>query len=415
MKLTSIALTLLTSSIVSVYIATTDAFIAQNCIDITLQNEVPTVVTQEQQITFTNYNSNYEVVYSTTTKTVTQSTFVLEQFVTSTCENFDVQAVSSCTDINVHMTDVIILNENHTTTEEFIVQDLTTPSIYTTTTEEFIVQDLTTETIICTTTEDFIIQDLTTSTSNISGDFEGLPVTTTKDLATTTETTTETTTTDLATETAIIGDLEGLPEEPVEEPEVIINEIEPEVVDVVRVNGLEFCEVVGLGDVIANGTQQQFQTCSITVQGAIPDIEHMVSTIIIAPANNEQIVLGTNFTIVIKSVNIEYGFFDDPATLYYLSPQRLNSNGIIQGHNHVAIQKLLGPGVVPSAQNPLFFKGLNDASLDGTLSAEVNGALFTEVGEYRLCTSSASQGHQPVLSPVARRFFQDDCIRFTIV
>ena len=400
MKLTSIALNLLLSTVVSVYITTTDAFSAQNCIDITLQNEVPTVVTQEQQITFTNYNSNYEVVYSTTTKTVTQSTFVLEQFVTSTCENFDVQAASSCTDINVHMTDVIILNENHTTTEEFIVQDLTTPSIYTTTTEEFIVQDITTETIICTTTEEFVVQDLVTSTSNISGDFEGLPVTTTKDLA---------------TETAIIGDLEGLPEEPVEEPEVIINEIEPEVVDVVRVNGLEFCEVVGLGDVIANGTQQQFQTCSITVQGAIPDIEHMVSTIIIAPANNEQIVLGTNFTIVIKSVNIEYGFFDDPATLYYLSPQRLNSNGIIQGHNHVAIQKLLGPGVVPSAQNPLFFKGLNDASLDGTLSAEVNGALFTEVGEYRLCTSSASQGHQPVLSPVARRFFQDDCIRFTIV
>ena len=141
----------------------------------------------------------------------------------------------------------------------------------------------------------------------------------------------------------------------------------------------------------------------------------MVSTIIISPENNAVIKLGENFTITIKSINIEYGFFDDPASLYYLSPQRLNDQGIIQGHNHVAIQKLLGPGQVPSAQNPLFFKGLNDASLDGTLSTEVNGALFTETGLYRLCTSSASQGHQPVLSPIARRFFQDDCIRFTVV
>lgn len=179
--------------------------------------------------------------------------------------------------------------------------------------------------------------------------------------------------------------------------------------------GDNYCKSVGFGDFITDGTQQQFRTCSLTVQGEIPDVESMVSTIILSPKNGEEIQLNSSFTITIKSINIEYGFFDDPNTLYYLSPQTLNKNGIIQGHNHVVIQQLIDDNTVPTAINPLFFKGLNEASLDGILSTEVDGNDITEIGEYRLCTSTSSRGHQPVLSPVARRGFQDDCIRFLIV
>lgn len=368
------------------YITTEDTFAIQSvtsdlldstteCVDITLQNQIPITILQEQVSTFTNYEKDYSVLYSTST--VTQETFSIETVVTS-AEILAAEATISCSSehISVYTTDLLVLNS-------VPLEDITTTCMI----------------------SDFQIQSSTEV--EIFGDLEGLPVTTTE----------ISTSVSVSTETAIIGDLEGLPEEISAElePNVTIAEISETVVPDIRDNGLEFCAAIGLGDFIANGTQQQFQVCSLTVQGAIPAIDKMVSTIIISPENNAVISLGTNFTITIKSLNIEYGFFDDPASLYYLSPQRLNANGIIQGHNHVAIQKLLGPGEVPSAQNPLFFKGLNDASLDGTLSTEVNGAVFTETGEYRLCTSSASQGHQPVLSPVARRFFQDDCIRFTIV
>lgn len=369
-----------------------------NCVDFTLQNEIPLTMTQEHIITCTKFDTLSNVMFSTITNTVILETVSTETVVTCTNADFVVQEITSetigCSNehTSVYTTDLFILNS----------VDLSSTKCVMETTTDLESQTSSIETSIVSQVEDF---------SSIFGDLEGLETITTDSVTVTS------TSSLLLEETVIGGDLEGLPTLVVNDtlPELTIEEIPDIEVSALRDNGLEFCNAVGLENVIANGTQQQFQTCSLTVQGAIPAIDKMVSTIITSPKNNAVIKLGTNFTIIIKSLNIEYGFFDDPGSLYYFSPQRLNSQGIIQGHNHVAIQKLLGPEEVPSAQNPLFFKGLNEESLDGSLSTEVNGAIFTETGEYRLCTSSASQGHQPILSPVARRFFQDDCIRFTIV
>ena len=143
----------------------------------------------------------------------------------------------------------------------------------------------------------------------------------------------------------------------------------------------------------------------------------MVSTIILHPKNNQEFNLGESFNVTLISTNIEFGFFDDPVTKYYKSPQTLNKNGKIQGHTHVTIQKIENPFLPPSVQSPTFFKGLNDPSDTGILTTFVDGELFDSdgTGEYRICTMTSSRSHAAVLMPVARRGSQDDCIRINIV
>ena len=189
------------------------------------------------------------------------------------------------------------------------------------------------------------------------------------------------------------------------EPTVVIN------------NEQNFCESVGLGDSIIRGEQSLNVSCSLTVFGVLPDFDHMVSTIITEPANNAIIPLGTNFTVSVFSINMDFGFFDDPNSQYYLSPQTINSAGEIQGHTHITIQKLADPNSPPDARTPVFFRGLNDPSPDGTLSVQIDGDTFNVdgAGEYRICTITASRSHAPVLLPVARRGTADDCIRINIV
>jgi len=162
----------------------------------------------------------------------------------------------------------------------------------------------------------------------------------------------------------------------------------------------------------ADGSQNKEGSCSQTFMGEIPTIDNMISTLIQFPANNEVIRENKPFTIRVAVNNLVTGFFDDPATQYYLFPQTLNKAGKIQGHSHVTVQKLNGKGV-PDPKVFAFFKGLNEKARNGILEAAVEKGL--PAGNYRLCTMSSSFGHQPVLMPVAQRGAQDDCVRFKVI
>ncbi|RKP18912.1 hypothetical protein ROZALSC1DRAFT_14632 [Rozella allomycis CSF55] len=175
---------------------------------------------------------------------------------------------------------------------------------------------------------------------------------------------------------------------------------------------VDFC--TASGQALMDGTQNRGGSCSNTIQGSLPDVTKMVSTIILSPSNGDRIEEGTPFVISVKTVNLQLGFFDNPQTEYYLSPQTLNSNGIIEGHQHVVVQALTDGTVPPSAQDFKFFKGLNGESADGVLSVNVTEGI-AGVGSHRICTITGSRGHQPVLMPVAQRGSQDDCIRIEIV
>jgi len=173
-----------------------------------------------------------------------------------------------------------------------------------------------------------------------------------------------------------------------------------------------------LNDTLApsNGTQNRQGFCSSEIQGEIPNAKSMVSTIITFPENGCTLEANKNFTVEVKIININTGFFTDATTDYYDLPQQLGDNGFINGHSHIVIQQILSKDTPLDPSLFSFFKGLNDAAVDGVLS-QVVGTLKNPglpAGCYRLCTMSSSFSHQPVIMPVAQRGSQDDCIRFTV-
>ncbi|CAG8569276.1 7291_t:CDS:1, partial [Racocetra persica] len=167
-----------------------------------------------------------------------------------------------------------------------------------------------------------------------------------------------------------------------------------------------------------DGLQKKQGSCSDTVQGEIPDVDHMVSTLIIEPENGCVLPANKNFTVTIETINLVTGFFDDPATQYYKFPQvvdKVTKN--IFGHSHITIQKLNNVVSAPDPKLFAFFKGLNDP-FNGTFFSLVIGTKDVAglpAGLYRICTMVSSFGHQPTLMPVAQRGGQDDCIRITLV
>ncbi|CAI2174304.1 15607_t:CDS:2 [Funneliformis geosporum] len=154
----------------------------------------------------------------------------------------------------------------------------------------------------------------------------------------------------------------------------------------------------------SDGTQNKndnAKVCVSTVIGQLPAVNKMVSSIIIKPKNGAVIKRNTPFEFAVKSINLDTGFFSDPNFDYYDAPQQLNAQGVIQGHNHVTIQKLKG-NQVPDARIFAFFKGLNDEDNNGVLTQQVENGL-PQVGTYRICTMSSSFTHQAVIMPVAQR------------
>lgn len=162
-----------------------------------------------------------------------------------------------------------------------------------------------------------------------------------------------------------------------------------------------------------NGTQNPDGECVTTVMGEVPSKNQMVSTIIRFPKDGDVIMENTTFTVRTVSQNLDAGFFDDPAAQYYLFPQTLNDDGLIQGHSHVTIQKIIDEDQPLDPTIFAFFKGLNDGpDANGELSVNVTNGL--PAGKYRVCTMVASFAHQPTLMPIAQRGSQDDCTRFLV-
>ncbi|CAG8478580.1 9549_t:CDS:1 [Racocetra fulgida] len=177
--------------------------------------------------------------------------------------------------------------------------------------------------------------------------------------------------------------------------------------------------------VVANGTQIKINGnlggwCSSLIQGQLPATELMISTLILKPKDGSTVPANQNFTLAIKIINLQTGYFSDSDSEYYTMPQVLNEEGIIKGHCHVVIQKLTydkDGEIVPNPNIFAFFKGLYDPANDhGILETEVGTALGPGLpsGRYRICTMVSSYTHQPVIMPVAQRGSQDDCIRFTV-
>ncbi|KAI8800695.1 hypothetical protein BJ742DRAFT_840444 [Cladochytrium replicatum] len=177
----------------------------------------------------------------------------------------------------------------------------------------------------------------------------------------------------------------------------------------------EFCNVMGSrGFAQADGTQIRTGVCVSTAMGALPKFELMSSQIVVEPANGATLQAGNNNTVRVRVRNLKTGFFDNPNAGYYICPQTLDDNGIIEGHTHISCQSI-DPNTAPDATQFVFFKGLNDAANNGELSTTIPAGSFKSAGLHRCCTISGTFSHQPVIMPVAQRGAQDDCVRFNVV
>jgi len=166
---------------------------------------------------------------------------------------------------------------------------------------------------------------------------------------------------------------------------------------------------------ISDGTQIREGSFSKTIQGDIPAVNKMTSTLIISPENEAILRANEPFSVDILIHNLNTGFFSNPDKEYNIKPQSLDKEGIINGHTHVTIQRLDGDQP-PDSENFVFFEGLNAKAKKGHLSVDVkkNGASGLPTGRYRICTMSGSFSHQPLVMPVAKRGAQDDCIRIKV-
>jgi hypothetical protein len=131
------------------------------------------------------------------------------------------------------------------------------------------------------------------------------------------------------------------------------------------------------------------------------------------PINFSTIPANQAFTASIAVQNMDTGFFTNAQKNYFAAPQQLNGQNILIAHSHIVIQQMQS---LESTEvlNPLtfaFFKGLNDAAVNGVLSAEVADGL--PAGVYRMASIHTSANHAPAVGAVAQHGFFDDIVYFT--
>ena len=137
-------------------------------------------------------------------------------------------------------------------------------------------------------------------------------------------------------------------------------------------------------------------SCNPAPIGVIPSTSNMPSAKFIFPPNFAAVTKNQTFTVQIAINNLETGWFTNPAETFMASPLETNTTtGNIIGHSHFVIQKLTGFGQTTPIDPKVFvfFKAINDAAVNGIMSADVTGGL--PVGYYRIATFHSGMNHQP--------------------
>jgi hypothetical protein len=177
-------------------------------------------------------------------------------------------------------------------------------------------------------------------------------------------------------------------------------------------NFINFCLLSDLP--LTNGQQITGGSCNPAPMGLIPSINNMPSSKFQFPTNLAVIKAETQFTVEMNIQNMQTGFFVNAQKNYFAAPQVLNSQGQIQGHSHVVIEKITSLQQTEPTDPRVFafFKGLNAAADGGKLTADVTKGL--PVGVYRLSSINTATNHQPVVVPVAQHGSLDDAVYFTV-
>jgi hypothetical protein len=180
-----------------------------------------------------------------------------------------------------------------------------------------------------------------------------------------------------------------------------------------------FCQQFG-NNALADGQQRTTgNMCVSTVQGVIPDVSKMISTIITQPAFNAQIAVENGFNVQFTTKNLMAGNLADLRNEYLLIPQTVDANtGMIQGFMQVTVQKIPDDGRAPTGTDIVFFDASDTRSNEqGITKFDINipqGRIKSR-GLHRICAMASAASGQPVIMPVAQRGAQGDCIRVQFV
>ncbi|MBW0489758.1 hypothetical protein O181_029473 [Austropuccinia psidii MF-1] len=180
-------------------------------------------------------------------------------------------------------------------------------------------------------------------------------------------------------------------------------------------NFINFCATtlgkVG-GAVIMNGVQTQTKpACNGIPMGMIPDQEHLPSAKFLEPKNLDKIPSGKAFKVTIGLRHLVVGVFTNPEKTYLNAPAQLDpQTNTILGHTHFVVRALdnLTSTVIPDPLTFFFFKGVEQAAVDGKVFVEVKNGL--PKGAWRFETLNTASNHQPIASPLAPRGSYDDVI-----
>lgn len=177
-------------------------------------------------------------------------------------------------------------------------------------------------------------------------------------------------------------------------------------------NFINFCLTQNLP--LTNGQQVTSGSCNQTPMGVILATSNMPSAKFVFPTNGATISANQAFTVSMAISNLETGNFVNAQANYYAAPSQVNSNGDLVGHSHVVIEQLDSlTQTTPTDPNKFaFFKGLNDAAVNGVLTADVTSGL--PAGVYRLSSINTAANHQPALVAIAQHGSLDDQVYFTV-
>lgn len=147
--------------------------------------------------------------------------------------------------------------------------------------------------------------------------------------------------------------------------------------------------------------------CSSTIQGLLPDVNNMVSTIITSPATGSSVSGAQGFQIQFTTTKLASGLLKDVNTQFLQIPQTLEpATGMIQGASSVSVQQLTSTTKAPAAQQVSFHTVSNSAAdAAGTTNhiVQVDGNSIETKGLHRVCTLALSVSGAPVIMPVAQR------------
>jgi hypothetical protein len=165
---------------------------------------------------------------------------------------------------------------------------------------------------------------------------------------------------------------------------------------------------------LTNGQQVTTGSCNPAPMGDIPSTSNQPSAKFSFPTNMANIEANTPFNISMNIANLDTGNFVNAESNYFAAPQQLNSAGQVVGHSHFVVESLdsLTQTTPTDPTKFAFFKGVNEAAVDGSLTAAVTAGL--PAGTYKVSSINTAANHQPVLGPVAQHGSFDDVVYFTV-